>query len=43
MRELLYQERSVHDLDFSLIKGFFCVPLYSLIIFEIIGLSWQRS
>ena len=34
MRELLYQERSVHHLDFSPMKGILCVPLYSLIAFE---------
>ena len=39
MRELLYRERSVHHLDFSPIKGILCVPLYSLIAFEIISLS----
>ena len=43
MHELLYQERSVHHVDFSLMKGVLCVPLYSLIAFEMISLSWQLS
>ena len=34
MRELLCQERSVHHLDFSPMKGILYVPLYSLIAFE---------
>ena len=37
--ELLYQERSVHHLDFSPMKGILCVPLYSLIDFEMIIIS----
>ena len=36
MRELLYQERGVHHLDFLPMKGILCVPLYSLITFEIL-------
>ena len=36
MRELLYQEKSVHHLDFSPMKGILYVPLNSLIAFEII-------
>ena len=32
MRELLYQERSVHHLDFSPMKGILCVPLYFFIM-----------
>ena len=40
MRELLYQETSVHHIDFSPIKGIFCVPLYCLMVFEMISLSW---
>ena len=43
VRELLYQERSVHHLDFSPMKGILCVPRYSLIAFEMISLSWQLS
>ena len=31
MRELLHQERSVHHLDFSPMKGILCVPLYTFI------------
>ena len=36
MGELLYQETSVHHLDFSPMKGILRVPLYSLIAFEMI-------
>ena len=43
MRELLYQETSVHHLEFSPMKGIFCVPLYSLIVFEMISIFWQLS
>ena len=43
MRELLYQERSVYHLDFSFMKGILCVPLYSLIAFEMISLYWQLN
>ena len=39
MREVLHQERSVHHLDFSPIKGILCVPLYSSIDFEKISIS----
>ena len=39
MRELLHQERSVHHLDFSPMKGILCVFLYSLIALEMISLS----
>ena len=43
MHELLYQERSVHHVDFSPMKSILCVPLYPLIAFEMISLSWQLS
>ena len=43
MRELLYQERGVHDLEFLPMKGILCVPLYSLIALEMTSLSWQLS
>ena len=43
MRELLYKETGVHHLDFSPMKGIFCVPLYSLIAFEMISLPWQTE
>ena len=39
MRELLHQERSVHHLDFSPMKGILCVPLDSSIDFENISIS----
>ena len=39
MRELLYQKRSVHHLDFSPIEGILCVSLYYLIAFKMISLS----
>ena len=37
MRELLYQKRSVHNLDFSPMKVILC--LYYFIGFEMISLS----
>ena len=41
MRELLYQETSVHRLDFLPMKCIFCVfSVFSLIAFEMIIVSW---
>ena len=39
MRELMYQERSVHHLDFSPMKGILCVLEYLLVFFGMISLS----
>ena len=52
MDDLLYQERSTDHLDFSPMKGIFCIQYclylfvhlyFSLIAFEMISLSWKRA
>ena len=52
MDDLLYQERSIDHLDFSPMKGIFCIQYclylfvrlyFSLIAFEMISLSWKRT
>ena len=49
MDDLLYQERSTDHLDFSPIKGIFSIQYlfvrlyFSLIVFEMISLSWKRT
>ena len=42
MDDLLYQERSIDHLDFSPMKGIFCIQ-YCTSLNEMISLSWKRT